>query len=113
MVFVSYCPKSSSKPLLKPKMRISIQFWIPVSNLSLIHWEIKKLQKNLIVVGTTGLKLEMMSYSDNAYDVTNVFCCFEEFLAYTLFLQSFIIVRPQMAELNLGGGLFCPPPNPL
>ena len=62
--------------------------------------------ENLIFNGGSGLepvlKLEMMSYSDNAYDVTN-FCCFEKFLAYTLFLPSCQtpngIVKP--------GGAFC------
>ena len=44
----------------------------------------------------------MTSYSDNAYDITNLFCCFENFLAYTLFLPSFIVVRHQMVELNWG-----------
>ena len=44
----------------------------------------------------------MTSYSDNAYDVT--ISCFEKSLAYTLFLQSFIIVRRQMTELNWGRG---------
>ena len=47
-------------------------------------------------------------FLDNAYEVT-IFCCFEKFLAYTLFLLSFIVVRHQMAELNGGGGDFCPP----
>ena len=36
----------------------------------------------------------MTSYSDNAYD-----------FAYTLFLPSFIVVRPQLAELNRGAFL--------
>ena len=40
--------------------------------------------------------------------MTSLFCCFEKFLAYTLFLPSFIVVRHQMAELNWGG--FLPPP---
>ena len=31
--------------------------------------------------------------SDNAYDITNVFGCFEKFLTYTTFLPSFIVVR--------------------
>ena len=35
-----------------------------------------------------------------------ILCCFEKFLAYTLFLPSFIAVRRQMAELNWGA--FCP-----
>ena len=47
-------------------------------------------------------KLEMTSYSDNAYDVTNFFCSFEKFFAYTVFLPSFIVVRHQMAELTWG-----------
>ena len=34
-----------------------------------------------------------------------IFCCFEKFLDYTLFLPSFIVVRHQMAELNWGGFL--------
>ena len=49
----------------------------------------------------------MTSYSDNAYDITDLFCCFEKFLAYTLFLPSFIVVRHQMVELNRGA--FLPP----
>ena len=57
MVFVSYCPKSSLKPLFEPKIRIGTQFWVPVPNLGLIGWEIKKLRKNLIFDGTSG-KLE-------------------------------------------------------
>ena len=54
------------------------------------------------------LKLEMTSYSNNAYDITTLFCCFEKFLAYTLFLPNFIVVRHQMVELNQGA--FLPPP---
>ena len=61
----------------------------------------KKVTENLIFDGTSGLKLETTSYSGSAYDVT-IFCCFENFLAYTLFLLSFIAVRPQMAKLNWG-----------
>ena len=71
------------------------------------------LQKNLLFDTTSRLKLKMTSYSDNAYDVTNFFCCFETFVTYPLFLQSFIVVRRQMAELNWGeggGGAFCPHP---
>ena len=52
----------------------------------------------------SGLKLEMTSYSDNTYDVTN-FCCFEKFLAYTLFLPRFIVVKYQIAELSWGRGV--------
>ena len=45
----------------------------------------------------------MMSYLDNAYDVTNFFGCFEKFFAYTVFLPSFIVLRVIL-------GFFCPPP---
>ena len=105
---MSYYPKSSSKPLFEPQIRITIQFCIPVANFSLIGLEIKTLWKNLIFDETSGLnsglKLEMTSSSNNAYDIT------EKFLAYTLFLKRFIVVRHQMEELNWGGGAFCPPP---
>ena len=80
-------------------------------NLSLIGGEIKKLWKTSFFDGKSGLKLEMTSLSGNAYDVTNFFFGFEKFLAFTLFLSSFIVVRHQMAELNWGtggGGLFAP-----
>ena len=60
------------------------------------------LWRNLIFDGM-GMKSEMTSYSDNAYDITNCFCFFEKFLAYTLFLPSFVVVRCQMAELNWWG----------
>ena len=36
------------------------------------------------------------------------FCCFEKFLAYTVFLPSFIVARHQMAELTWGA---FPPSN--
>ena len=71
-----------------------------------VRWEIKKLQVNLISDGTSRLKLEMTSCSDNAYEVT-IFC-FDKFLACTLFLPSFIVVRRQMVEFDWG--IFCPPP---
>ena len=75
----------------------------------------KKVMKNLIFDGTSGKimepNLEMTPYSDNAYDVTNCFGCFEKFLAYTVFLPSFIVVRHQMAELTLGGDFL--PPHPI
>ena len=48
-------------------------------------------------------------YTDNAYDITNFFCCFEKLLAYTLLLPSFIVVRHQMARVKLGGFLAPPP----
>ena len=108
-VFVSYCPKSSPKPLSESKIRISIQFRIPVPYLSLIGREIKKLLENLIFNGTSGLKsvlkLQMTSYS--VLMTSLIFCFFEKFLAYTLFLPSFIVVRHQMVELNWGA--FLPP----
>ena len=39
-----------------------------------------------------------------------IFCFFEKFSAYTLFLPSFIVVRHQMVELNWGGAFLPPPP---
>ena len=33
----------------------------------------KKVKKNHIFDGTSGLKLDMSSYSDSAYDIINVF----------------------------------------
>ena len=50
----------------------------------------------------------MTSYSDNAYYITNLFCCFGKFLAYTLFLPSFHVFRHQMVKLNWGAS-----PSPL
>ena len=40
--------------------------------------------------------------------MSQIFGCFEKFLAYTLFLPSFIVLRHQMVELNWGEGLFGP-----
>ena len=42
--------------------------------------------------------------ADNAYHLTNFLVVLKKFLAYTLFPPTFIVVRPQMAELNGGGG---------
>ena len=57
-------------------------------NLSLTGEEIKKLRKNLIFNGTSGLKsvlkLQMTSYSDNAYDVTNFFVFFLVLSLYSI-----------------------------
>ena len=72
----------------------------------------KKLRKNLNFDGTSGLRLEIMSYSDSAYDVTNIFCCFEKFLAYTPFLLSFVVFGHRVAESNWGGWGFFAPPRP-
>ena len=67
----------------------------------------KTVMKNLIFDEMSGKirepKLEMTSYSDNAYDVTNFFGCFEKFLVYTVFLPSFIVLRYQNGKVNLGG----------
>ena len=47
------------------------------------------------------LGLEMMLYSDNGYGFTNYsWFSFETFLAYSLFLQGFIVARHQMAKLD-------------
>ena len=48
-------------------------------------------------LNSVSLKLEMTSYSDNAYDITNFFV-----VSYTLLLPRFIVVRHQMVELNWG-----------
>ena len=48
------------------------------------------------------LKLQMTSYSDNVYDVTIFFVFFLKFLAYTLSLPSFIVVRHQIVKLKWG-----------
>ena len=112
IVFVSHCPKSSSKPLFDPKIRLGIQFWIPVPNLSLTGWEIKKLQKNLILDGTSGLnsglKLEMTSYSDNAYDVTNFVLLFWKVLGLYSILTKFHCCQTPRGRVKRRG--FLPPP---
>ena len=59
----------------------------------------KKVTENLIFDGTSGLKLEMTSYSDNAYNVTN-FCCFEKFFKFHCCQTLKGRVKP--------GGLFAP-----
>ena len=111
--FVSYCPRSSPKPISGPKIIISIQFWVPVPNLSLIGWKIKKLRKNLIFDGTSG-KLESRNWKwchiGTMFMTSLIFCCFEKFLAYTVYLPSFIVVRHQLAELTWEG-FFAPPPS--
>ena len=111
MLFVSYSPKSSPKQFLSQNKNQHL-----ILNLCAkfeLNWlRNKTLQKNLIFDGSSGLnsvmKFEMVSYSNNAYDVA-IFCrccCFEKFLTYTLFLPSLIVVRNQKVELNWGG---CPP----
>ena len=55
-----------------------------------------KVMEKLHFFGTTILKLEMTSYSHNGYDITD--SCFGKFLAHTLLLPSFIVVRLQIGE---------------
>ena len=50
-----------------------------MSNVISIRSEIKKLRGNLISNGMSRLKLEMISYSDNDYDVTDCFVVFKIF----------------------------------
>ena len=86
-------------------------FWAPNKNQHAIlnpcvkfelNWLRNKSYRKTSVIfkGMSGLnsvlKLEMTSYSDNAYDITNSFV-----VSYTLLLPSFI-VRHQMVELNWG-----------
>ena len=52
------------------------------------------------------LKLETTSYSDNSCGATNYFCFFLNFLAYSLFLVGFIVVRCQIADLEWREGFF-------
>ena len=70
----------------------------------------KNIRKNLIFDRTSGKiresKLEMTSF--RTVLMTSPLFCFEEFLAYTVFLPSFIVVRHQMAELTREGGFFAP-----
>ena len=67
------------------------------------------LRKDNIYDGTSDLKLEVMSYSDSAYDVTNFFVVLKS--SWPILLPSFIVVRPQMVELKRGS-FFAPPPSP-
>ena len=71
MVFVSYCPKSSPKPLFEPNKN-QHPILNPCAKFELNWLRNKKATENLIFDGTSGLKLEMTLYSDNVYDVTNV-----------------------------------------
>ena len=85
-------------------------------NLSLTGREIKKLRKpyfrwneraelgsEIRRDNTYDNAYDNVCDSDNDYDVTN-FLFYEKFLAYALFIPSFIVVRHQMVEFNWGGG---------
>ena len=103
MVFVSYCPKSSQNYFLSKKIRI--QFWICVSIEP--NWlRNKKVMEKPRFDVTNGLRSQMASHIQTMF-MTSLFFCFEEFLAYTLFLPSLIVVTHQMAELHWG---FSPSP---
>ena len=54
---------------------------------------------------------EITPNSNNGYDITISFCCFEKFLANTLFLPSFITVRLQRRQLDWGEGDFLSSPQ--
>ena len=77
MVFVSYCPKSSPKTTFRAKNKNQHPILNPCAKFELNWFRNKKVAKNLIFNGTSGLnsvlKLETTSYSDNAYDVTIFF----------------------------------------
>ena len=51
----------------------------------------KKVTENLIFDGTSGLKLEMTSYSDNAYDVTNIFIVLNS--SWPILYPCFVVVE--------------------
>ena len=56
----------------------------------------------------TKRKLEMTSYLNNGYDVTNYFDKFEKFIPHSIIIPSFITIGSQMPELDRGA--FLPPP---
>ena len=60
MVFAPYCPKSSLKPLFEPAIWISVQFWVPVPNLSFIGQEKKRYEKTSFLIELVA-KLENWS----------------------------------------------------
>ena len=49
-------------------------------------------------------------YLNNGYDVMKYFAKFEKFIPHSIIIPSFMTIGSQMPELDLGGGLFCPPP---
>ena len=53
---------------------------------------------------------ETTSYSDNGYNVTNCFGCFEKFLAYTYSFQVSLLSETKWQSYS-GGKAFCPPSN--
>ena len=53
---------------------------------------------------------ETTSYSDNGYNVTNCFGCFEKFLAYTYSFQVSLLSDTKWQSYS-GGRAFCPPSN--
>ena len=53
---------------------------------------------------------ETTSYSDNGYNVTNCFGCFEKFLAYTYSFQVSLLSDTKWQSYS-GGKAFCPPSN--
>ena len=83
-------------------------------NLRLIGGGLNKSQKNLIFDGTSGpnsvLKLEMTSYSDNAYDITN-FLLFSKVIGLYSNPTKFHCCQIPNGRVKPGGGdgAFCPP----
>ena len=102
------------KPLFEPVLWISIQFWVPVPNLSLIGKEIKKLRRNLIFYETSDKirepKLVMASYSDNGYDIT-IFWLFWKVFGLYCIPTTFHCCQTPNGRVNVGGRAFLPPPN--
>ena len=71
----------------------------------------KKLWKNLIFDRTNCQKVEMMSYSDNAYDVTNFLLFWKVLGLYSIPTKLHCFQTPNGRVKP--GGAFLPPPHPL
>ena len=67
------CPKSFPKRRFKLLNKNKHRILNPCVKFELNLLKIKKLRKDLICDGTCRLELEMTSYSDNVYDVTEFF----------------------------------------
>ena len=70
----------------------------------------KKVRENLISDGTSGLKLEMTSYSENAFDVINFLFC--EVLGPHFIPTKFHCCQTPNGRVKRERGLLCPPPPP-
>ena len=68
--------------------------------------------ENLIFDGTSGLKLEMTSYPDNAYDVTNLFLVLKSSWPILYSYKVSLLSDTKWQSKAGGGGLtFCSSPS--